>query len=70
MQMSALSLISLADKHRVQLKGVLPDYIHATFVNVTLRYIIMYKFYFLHIIKGLQAQEGIHCGPESHGEYN
>ena len=31
---SVLSFISTADKHRVQLKGVLPDYIHATFVNV------------------------------------
>ena len=29
-------LNSTADKHRVQLKGVLPDYIHATFVNVFL----------------------------------
>ena len=27
--------VSAADKHRVTLKGEIPDYIHATYVNVS-----------------------------------
>ena len=34
-QLLSSLLISTADKHRVTLKGELPDYIHATYVNVS-----------------------------------
>ena len=65
-----------ADQHRVQLKGVLPDYIHATFVNVrfpncsSLNYMCIIIVNFVYKFQGLQAQKSIHCGSESHGEHH
>ena len=35
-QLLSSLIISAADKHRVTLKGEIPDYIHATYVNVSI----------------------------------
>ena len=59
-------ILPIADKHHVQLNGVVPDYIHATFVNVTIS-TLMYAC--IVYTCRVTSTKGIHCGSESHGEH-
>ena len=72
-----LFVLYVADRWRVTLKGEYPDYINAVFVNVsitadTLHEVSVYKscsYICLDLCTGLQAAEGFHHSPGSHGVY-
>ena len=66
----------LADRWRVVLKGEYPDYINAVFVNVSIitstpEFVLLElkeaAHIYLELCTGLQAAEGFHHSPRSHG---
>ena len=66
----------LADRWRVVLKGEYPDYINAVFVNVSIitstpEFVLLdlkeAAHIYLDLCTGLQAAEGFHHSPGSHG---
>ena len=70
-----LFVLYVADRWRVTLKGEYPDYINAVFVNVsitagTLQEVSVFKnctSALTCLCTGLQAAEGFHHNPGSHG---